>query len=67
VEVKTRRNDHYGSPEEAITRRKMEHIRHTALSYLSEHEVKYKHLRFDVIAILMKDSTPIINHIEAAF
>lgn len=67
AEVKTRRSVRYGTPEESITRKKMDHIRRTALVYLSEKGESYKDLRFDVIAILLEDKEPVINHIEAAF
>ncbi|MEA1961796.1 MAG: YraN family protein [Bacillota bacterium] len=67
VEVKTRRSTRFGTPEEAITRTKMQHIRRTALTYLAEQGERYKEIRFDVIAILLQGQTPEINHIEAAF
>ncbi len=63
VEVKTRRNCHYGRPCEAVDRRKQSRIRSVALSYLKETERKgfvYGNVRFDVVEIVVK-------HIEGAF
>ncbi len=67
VEVKTRRSDLFGSPEEAITRSKIGHIKKVALHYLNEHQTKHRETRFDVVTIMMRSSQPDINHIEAAF
>ncbi|HNX91908.1 MAG TPA: YraN family protein [Syntrophomonas sp.] len=67
VEVKTRRSELFGSPEEAITRSKIEHIRKVALFYLAENKTHCRETRFDVISIMMKADQPDINHIEAAF
>lgn len=68
VEVKTRRSNRFGLPEEAITYRKMEHMKHAALLYLSERDRPYRGLRFDVIAIrINSDGHEDIQHIENAF
>lgn len=67
VEVKTRNSIKYGYPEEAITRKKMEHIRKAALLYLNESNTAYSEIRFDVITILINDKEQKINHIENAF
>lgn len=66
VEVKTRRSTSFGMPEEAVTRRKQEHIKKAALCYMANLQQPYRTIRFDVIAILLQ-TTSIINHIEAAF
>ncbi len=67
VEVKTRRSDLFGSPEEAITKSKIEHIKKAALFYLAENRTFWRETRFDVVTIMMKADRPDINHIEAAF
>ena len=46
VEVKTRRNDHYGRPCEAVGAQKIYHIRRTAVHYLQEQEMFYDDVRF---------------------
>ncbi|HWQ76417.1 MAG TPA: YraN family protein [Syntrophomonas sp.] len=67
VEVKTRRSSLFGSPEEAITRTKMQHIRTTALAYLAENKPSCRETRFDVVTIMLTGDNPQINHIKAAF
>ncbi len=51
VEVKSRTSNRFGSPWEAITEGKKQHIIQTALYYLSEKELKDKNCRFDVAAV----------------
>ncbi|MGS0765030.1 YraN family protein [Syntrophomonas curvata] len=68
VEVKTRRNTGFGSPEEAVTRQKIRRLRKAALIYLNNRKGPYREIRFDVIAILIDASNQAsINHIEQAF
>lgn len=67
VEVKARRNTNYGTPEEAITPQKIEHLKKAALIYLEKENRFYKQLRFDVIGILMQGEDISINHIKDAF
>jgi putative endonuclease len=67
VEVKTRTSTSFGSPEDAITRTKREHIRKVALTYLQSYPHPFKEMRFDVIGILMNGNEPQINHLISAF
>lgn len=60
VEVKTRRNAAFGSPCEAVSRYKQEHIRKAALQYLRSCGRFYPRIEMDVIEIG-------INHIQNAF
>ncbi len=64
IEVKTRRNQNYGRPCEAVNAVKVRHIQRTAACYTSLSRIRYENLRIDVIEILMKDETPYIHHIE---
>ena len=65
TEVKQRKNDRFGRPEEFVTKEKRNRIRKTASLYIMR--TKHKGLsRFDVIEILGEDS-PEINHIKNAF
>ncbi len=50
VEVKTRRNDSFGVPVEAITKTKYNNIKTGVFSYLQEHS-NVKNYRIDVIGI----------------
>lgn len=67
VEVKTRRGTGFGTPEEAITPRKIEHLRKAAAIYLETDQPSFKEIRFDVIALLIVENKADINHIKYAF
>ena len=53
VEVKTRKNNALGSPFEAITSTKYEHLKMAVFTYLQENP-KYKRFRIDAIAITLE-------------
>lgn len=67
VEVKTRQSLGCGEPEEAVTRLKISHIRKAAGIYLSQTDIFYDEVRFDVVSILLKGKEWEIKHIENAF
>ncbi len=64
VEVKTRKNNAYGTPFEAITKTKYEHIRQGALNYTTEHKIK--DYRIDVIGITLKPEIK-IEHLKNVY
>lgn len=67
VEVKTRRGTEYGSPLEAVGRRKQRQILRAVQWYLQRHEVKLQP-RFDVVGILCQsDEEPQVTHVTDAF
>jgi len=51
VEVKTRKSDEYGLPEEAVDRHKQRKLVKVALAYLEEKKVYGQDLRFDVVSV----------------
>ena len=51
VEVKTRRGDALGAPEEAVTAAKRRKLIATAQTYLMEHGIEDRAFRIDVIAV----------------
>jgi len=69
IEVKTRKSNQYGYPEEAIHRTKQKKIIKTAFGYIAEKRLKGKNYRFDVVLIYFskKNDVEKINHIENAF
>ncbi|MEA4926584.1 MAG: YraN family protein [Syntrophomonadaceae bacterium] len=67
VEVKTRTTASYGSPEEAITKTKKQHIQKVALDYLETCPQSFQEIRFDVIGIFIEGGRHRINHLPAAF
>lgn len=68
VEVKTRRNRHFGSPEEAVTRKKQEHLIAAAQIYLSSGNICDTGWQIDVLAIEGEREAEkiIIRHLENA-
>jgi len=63
-EVKYRRNEGKGYPEDAITATKQRRITRSAMVYLKEHHVWDNSCRFDVICILGEKFTHIKNAFE---
>ena len=51
VEVKTRSSRYYGLPEEAVDRRKLQHMRKTAAWYMKERDPREDRFSFDVVAV----------------
>ena len=64
IEVKTRQNQNYGLPCEAITASKIKHLKRTAAYYMAVNSVNNKDVRLDVIEILKKEVQSYIHHIE---
>ncbi len=52
VEVKTRNTEGYGTPFEAITQTKLQHLKTGIMTYINEHKIKK--YRLDVIGITLK-------------
>ncbi|MDD5712038.1 MAG: YraN family protein [Smithellaceae bacterium] len=67
VEVKSRRGDEFGAPQLAVGADKQKKLSHVALNYLSENGLRDIDARFDVLAIVMAQNGPLIEHIENAF
>jgi putative endonuclease len=51
VEVKTRKTERYGLPEEAINWHKQRKLTKVALTYLKEKKIYKQDLRFDVVSV----------------
>lgn len=63
IEVKTRKNYHYGNPIDSVTKIKQKHILSATKYYLYIHKLYNIPIRFDVIEIL--DSYKLkINHVK---
>jgi putative endonuclease len=74
VEVKSRRDDAFGTPAEAVTKQKKRKITLIAGHYYTTHKYSKMNIRFDVIEIYFSGgdatgqySVKSINHIENAF
>jgi putative endonuclease len=51
VEVKRRRSLDYGAPEEAVTALKIRRMTKTALTYIAQHKLNERMVRFDVVTM----------------
>lgn len=68
VEVKTRSNENYGSPEEAVGYSKQKKLVQLAMYYLQKEQLEDRLCRFDVISIIMKNNKiERVDHIVDAF
>lgn len=67
IEVKARRSDTFGLPQEAVHPVKREKLRAVAEHYLQEQGLSETPVRFDVVAIRFTDRGPVIELIEDAF
>lgn len=63
VEVKTRKTNSFGTPLEAITKTKYNHIKQGALTYLSESKHKFSNFRIDAIGITLEPKIE-IKHLQ---
>ena len=67
VEVKIRSSNHFGLPEEAVTKKKFQYLLHAADEFLYEHP-QYRHVQFDVLAITVsKNKKPEFFLIEDVY
>lgn len=68
VEVKTRSNEDFSDAESAVTKNKQFKIYNTARLFLRENNMEEKQCRFDVIAVILRQTGPAeIRHYENAF
>jgi putative endonuclease len=67
-EIKTRSGTAFGEPAEAVTRNKAARIRRVTQAWLTEHQVRWCEIRFDVVAVLAPPGGPVtMQHYESAF
>lgn len=64
IEVKTRQNQQYGLPCEAVNHSKIRHLKRIASWYLSVSHTQVSDPRIDVVEILFIDGKPYLHHIE---
>ena len=68
IEVKTRKNNRYGSPFEAVDTRKQKKLSMMAQDYITRNKMEDRTARFDVVAVLLKkDSCPEVELVRDAF
>jgi len=68
VEVKTRHNTDFGTPEQAVDWRKRRNLRHAINHYVKYKKIDYS-IRFDIITVVgtLGTPNPIINHMEDVY
>jgi len=66
VEVRTRRSQRFGTPEESITPAKQARLVELAHTFLQETKTQDRSWRIDVAAVELGRGLPQINHIENA-
>lgn len=66
VEVKTRRNRHYGLASEAVNKQKKKHLINSIRYYIHIRNLQNDFIRIDVIEIYIKNRKIQINHIKQA-
>ena len=67
IEVKSRRTDKFGLPQEAIFVLKQRKISKVALSFLKEKNLFDKKARFDVVSVIYTEGIPRLDLIKNAF
>ncbi|MGQ9847337.1 MAG: YraN family protein [Bacteroidales bacterium] len=66
VEVKARSNDKFTQPEEAVDLKKQRFLFEAAEAFIQDY-TDFTEVRFDIIAIILKQGEYTIHHIENAF
>ena len=67
VEVKTRSDDRFGTPFEAVEARKQQKMIRAAQFFLHAKGLQQREARFDVVGISWPGRQPVVEHIENAF
>lgn len=67
IEVKTRKNDRFGAPQEAVSPAKQNKYRRLADYYLKQKRLGEVPVRFDVVGIMMEEEGPRLEIIQDAF
>lgn len=67
VEVKTRTGHRFGSPLEAVPRRKQRRMSLAARLFLHEKKLHQRDARFDVVGISWPGGVPLVEHVKNAF
>jgi putative endonuclease len=67
IEVKTRTQLGFGSPLEAVDRRKQHQIQRAALQYLSENRLHDRNARFDVVGVWLDNGRVQCELVKNAF
>ena len=67
IEVKTRRSERFGDPQQSVTQQKQKRISRISLEYLQKKRLYPCNARFDVVAVRMHGGNAGIELIQNAF
>ncbi len=67
VEVKTKKHEGFGEPEDWVSCRKQNQIGRLALGYLQKKDLEDVECRFDVVTVDKTGPSSVVNHIKDAF
>jgi putative endonuclease len=67
IEVKTRKNERFGAPQEGVHPAKQQKLRRLADYYLKQKRLRGVQLRFDVVAIVIGEDGTRLEIIQNAF
>ena len=67
VEVKTRKSETFGLPEESVDKEKIKNLARAAEIYLETIDNNEQEIRFDIVSVLINENEEKIHHIEDAF
>ena len=67
VEVKARRDDHFGGPLEAVNWQKRIELSRSARVWIDRHGRDGENYRFDVIGVIVKGDAVRVRHVADAF
>jgi putative endonuclease len=66
VEVKSRANDEFGTPDRAVTREKRKYLERAARDYARRAGIEWERVRFDIVTVLLSER-PVLELIRDAF
>lgn len=66
VEVKTRTNEHYGKPKDAVDEKKKKHIYFSTQYYVKFKHIENEPIRIDIIEVYKRKNKYYFNHIKNA-
>ncbi len=67
IEVKTRKNERFGAPQEAVHSAKQARLRRLADYYLKQKRLGEVPVRFDVVGVTLSGDSPQVEIIQDAF
>ena len=67
VEVKTRTDDAWMNPAQAVDKKRKIRMSHAAKAYMRGHKITDLEVRYDIVSIVLNDTRCDIEHFEDAF